>query len=175
MTVFLIVGHIYLVGMSLCAALARHALSGALFLRDHCLQFQFAKLHVGTYTKEARCTVDQRVVRGEGHITGLHQFDNLVLLAVVLQFQVLRIKVEGGIGVIVKVHIHLVAHLAINAQVYLLVEVKGLGLPVPDGQARIVNILQRGTNLQFGRTLSLHSHTAGTEYLLGRAQVEVHV
>ena len=66
----------------------------------------------------------QRVIGGEADITSLNQFDNLVFLAVVFQFQVLRIKVKGSIGVVVQVHIHLVTHLTVDTQIHLLIKVE---------------------------------------------------
>ena len=87
----------------------------------------------------------------------------------------MRVEVEGGIGVVVQVHVHLVAHLTIQTQVDLLVEVETGGLAVTDGQRGILDILQRGTHLQLCRSLCLDTHTTRTEDLLRRPQVEVHV
>ena len=173
--VLFIVGNVDLKRVGLRATFRRDALRGRLLLRQHGLQRQLAKLHVGAYAEEARCAVNERIVRGEGDVAGLHQLDNLVFLAVVLQLQVLRVEVERRIGVVVQVHVHLVAHLSVDAQVDFLVEIEGGGVTVADGQRRVVDVLLRHAYLQLGRTLGLHTHTAGTEYLLGRSEVEVHV
>ena len=52
----------------------------------------------------------ERRVGGERHVAALDELDDLVLLAVILQLHVLRVEVEGGVGVVVEVHVHLVAH-----------------------------------------------------------------
>ena len=139
------------------------------------MQFQFAKLHVSADTKQARGSFYQRVVRGEAYISALHQFDDFVFLAVILQFHVLCVEVKGGIRVVVQVHVHLVAHLAVHVQVDFLVEVKTGGLAVTDRQRGVVDVLHRGTQFQFGCSLRLNAHAARAEDLLGRTQVEVHV
>ena len=57
--VFLVVGNIELKGCQLGATLRRHALRRRILLREHGLQLQLAKLHVGAYTKQARRTLDE--------------------------------------------------------------------------------------------------------------------
>ena len=89
----------------------------------------------------------QRVVRWEGDVTCLHQLDNLVLLAVVLQLQALGVKLKGGVGVVVQLQVHLVAHASIDAQVDFLVKVEGRGLTVADRQRGVLNVLDCGANL----------------------------
>ena len=173
--VLLVVGDIHLEGGGLYTTLRRDALRRRLLLREHRLQLQFAELHIRPDTKEARCALHQGVVRGERHVTRLNQFNDLVFLAFVFQFQVLGVEVERGVGVVVQVHVQLVAHLAVHAQVDLLVEVEGGGLTVTDGQRGVVDTLQVRADLQFGRSLCLDAHTAGAKDLLGRSQVEVHV
>ena len=175
MAVLLVVGHVQLEGCGLRATFRRHALAGRIFLRDDGLQLQFAKLHVRTDTKQAAGTLHQRVVRGEGDVTCLHQLDNLVFLAFVAQLDVLRVEIEGSVGIVVQRHVHLVAHLTRHVQVDLLVEVDGFGITVGLGQRGVVDALQRATQLQLGRSLRLDAHTTRAEYLLGRSQVEVHV
>ena len=174
-TVFLIVGDVNLKGRQLHATLRRHTLRRRILLREDGLQLQLAKLHVGAQTEQTAGTLHQRVVRGERHVTALHQFDDFVLLALVAQLQVLRVEVEGGIGVVVQRHIDLVAYLTRHVQVDLLVEVHRCRLTVTLRQRRIVDVLHRRTQLQLGRSLRLDTHTTGTENLLSRTQVEVHI
>ena len=99
--VFLIVGHVELEGRHLCAALRRYALRRRVLTRNGGLQFQLAELHVGAYTEQTGGALYQRVVAGEGDVTSLDELDDFVLLAVIVQLQVLRVKVEGGVGVVV--------------------------------------------------------------------------
>ena len=143
--VLLVVGHVYLEGGGLCAAATGDAFRGGLLLRHHRIQLQFAELHGGIDAEEARSAFHQRVVGGEADVARLQLLDNLVLLAVVLQLQVLCVEVEGGIGVVVEVEVHLVAHLRIGRDVDFLVEVEARGLTVTDGQRGVVDVLQRGS------------------------------
>ena len=174
-TVLLVVGGIHLEGRCLSTALCRYALRRRLLLREHCLELQLAELHVGPDTEEAGSASHQRVVRGEAHVTTFHQLDDFIFLAVVLQLQVLGIEIERGVSVVVQVHIHLVAHLTVHAEVDLLVEVERRGLTVADGQRGVVDALDVHAQLQFGRSLCFDTHATRTEDLLCRPQVEVHV
>ena len=85
------------------------------------------------------------------------------------------IEVKGGVGVVVQIHIHLVAYLTVHAQVNLLVEVEAGGLTVTDGQRGVIDVLHRGTQLQLCRSLGFDTHTARAEDFFRRSQVEVHV
>ena len=174
-SVLLIVGHIDLEGCELHASLRRHALRRRFLLRQDGLQLQFAKLHIGAHTEEAAGTADERRVGGERHVACLHELDDLVFLAVVLQLHVLRVVVEGGVGVVVEVHVHLVAHLSVDVEVDLLIKLHHRGLAVADGQRGVVHTLLVDAKLQLGSSLRAHSDASGTEDFLGRSQVEVHV
>ena len=173
--VFFVVGHIDLKGCQLYAALTAHRLSGRLFLREHGLQFQFAKLHVGSQSEERAGSLHERGVAGEGDVAGLYELDDLVLLTVVFQFKVLCVIVKGRVGVVVEVHVHLIAHLAVHVEVDLLVEVHRRRLAVANGERRVVDVFQCGTKLQFGRSLRFDADAAGTEDFLSRPEVKVHV
>ena len=175
MAVFFIVGSIDLEGRELCTALCRHALGCRLLLRGNELELELAKLQVGAQAKERGRALDQRRVAGERHVTGLNELYDLVFLAVILELEVLRVEVEGGVGVVVKVHVDLVANLSVDVEVYLLVKVDIGCLAVSDGQRRVVDVLHRGAKLQFCRSLGLYAHAAGAENLFGGTEVEVHV
>ena len=173
--VLFVVGCVYLERCELLAALRRHRLRRRLLLRGYELQLELAELQVGAQTEERGSSAHERRVGGERHVARLDELHNLVLLAVVLQLEALRVEVERSIGVVVEVHVHLVAHTSVQTHVYLLVEVHRGGLAVAHGQRRVVDALHRGTELQLGSTLRLDAHTARTEYLLSRSEVEVHV
>ena len=173
--VFLVVGGIDFERSELNASTTRNALRGRLLLRCHKLQLQLAELQVGAQSEEARSALDETGIRGERHVSTLNELHDFVFLSIVFQLQVLRVEVHRGLGVVVEVHVHLVAHLSVDAQVDFLVEVHRGGLAVSDGQRGILNVLQRGAKLQFGRSLRLDSHTARTENLLSRTQLEMHV
>ena len=173
--VFLVFHSRDLVVRRLRAALAADALRGALLLADYGLQLQFAELHIGAQTEEAADAVNQVAVRGHRDITRLHQLDDLVLLAVVFQFQLLGIEIEGGIGVVVDVHVDLVAHLTRHAEVDFLVEVEAEGLPAVGSQRGVLHVLVGAADLQLCRALGLDLHAARSEDLLGRSQAELDV
>ena len=173
--VFFVVGHVELEGRHLCAALRRYALRRRVLTRNGGLQFQLAELHVGTNTKQTGCALYQRVVAGEGDVTGLDELDDFILLAVVVQLQVLRVEVEGGVGVVVQRHVDLVAYLTRYVQIDFLVEINGGRLAVTLWQRGVVDVLQRGTQFQLGCSLRFDANTARTENLLRRTQVEVHI
>ena len=168
MAVLLVIGHIEFESGGLDATPRRDGLRRRFLLREHRLEFQPTKLHVGSDTKETAGTLYERVVRWERHITGLYQFDDLILLALIFQFEVLRVEVEGGVGVVVQVHVHLVAHPSVHVQVDLLVEVEGCSLAVAHGQRGVVYLLDVAAHLQLSRSLGLDTHTTRTEYLLCR-------
>ena len=175
MAVLLVVGRVYFEWCELCATFRRHTLRRALFLRGHQLQLEFAKLQVGAQAEERAGALHERRVAGERYVTAFHELYDLILLAVVLQLHVLRVEVEGGVGVVVQVHVHLVAHLTVDVEVNLLVEVHRCLVAVAHRQRGVVYLLVGGAKLQLGRTLRSYAHTARTEYFLGRSEVEVHV
>ena len=173
--VLLIIGYIQLKRSELYTAPGRYALRCTLLLRSHHLQLEFAKLHIGSYTEKTAGALDERGVAGKGYIARLNQLDNLIFLAIILQLHVLGIVVEGGIGVVIQVHVHLIAHLSVDVEIDFLIKIHHRCLTVADRQRRIVDVLLVDTELEFGRTLRLHSDAARTEDFLGRSQVEVHI
>ncbi len=175
MAVFLVVCSINFKRGELFSALRRHAFRCRFLLRCHQLQLQFAKLQVGAQTEQRRRALHERRVGGERHVARLDELHYFVFLAVILELEVLRVEVESSVGVVVEVHVHLVAHASVDVEVYLLVEVHGRCLAVAHGQRRVVDVLHRCAELQFGSSLRLYPHAAGAEYLFGRAEVEVHV
>jgi len=174
-TVLLIVCRAKLKRGELLAALTAHAARRTFLLRGNQLQLELAKLHVGAQSEQAAGPLHQRRVAGERHIARLYELDDLVFLAVILQFHVLRVDIHRGIGVVIQVHVHLVAHLAVDVQIDFLVEIHRRCLAVADGQRGIVDALERGTKLQFGRSLCLDAHAPRPEDLLCRTQLKAHV
>ena len=175
MSVFLVISGVYLKRRHLRASAWWHTLSSGVFLRNHCLQFQFAKLHICTHTEERRCSFYERWIRWEGNISCLNKFYNLVFLALITQFYVFGIPVKGSVGIVVKVHVHLISNLTIDIQIYFLVKVKSLSLSVSYWQWGVVYILHRHAHLQLCRTLCLYAHSSWSEYFLCWSKVEVHI
>ena len=58
-TVFLVICHIKLEGSKLHATPARYTLGSRLLLREHRLQLELAKLHIGSYTKKTAGALDE--------------------------------------------------------------------------------------------------------------------
>ena len=133
-TVFLIVGYIQLERSGLRATFRGNALRRGVLLRQHGLELQLTELQVGAHAKQAAGALNQRVVRRESDVTGLNQFDNLVLLALVAQLQVLRVEVEGSVGVVIQRHIHLITNLTRHVDIDFLIEIDTLRLTVTDGE-----------------------------------------
>ena len=175
MAILLIIGYIDFKWSQLYTALTGNTLGCTLLLRSHHLQFQLTKLHIGSYTKEATGTLDERRVARERHITSLNELDNLIFLTIILQLHILRIIIQRGIRIIVQVHIHLIAHLTIDIEIYLLIEVHHRGFSVADRQRWIIDALLVHTQFQFGRTLCPDTDTTRSENLLSRSQVEMHI
>ena len=173
--VLLIIGYIQLKRSELHTAPGRYALRCTLLLRSYHLQLEFAKLHIGSNTKQTAGAFDERRVGREGDVARLNEFDDFIFLAVVLQFHVLCIEIEGGIGVVIQVHVHLIAHLSVDVEIDFLIKIHHRRLSVADRQRRIVDVFLVDTELEFGRTLCLHSDATRTEDFLCRSQVEVHI
>ena len=122
--ILFIVRHVHLEGSGLGSTFRRDTLGGGFLLRKYRLEFQATELHIRTYTKQTRSTFYQRVVGGECDISCLYQFDNLVRLTLVFQFQVLCVKIKCGIGIVVQIHVHLIAYPTIHVQIDFLIEIE---------------------------------------------------
>ena len=173
--VFIVVGGRKLIVRQLHAALRLHRLGRTLLLGNHRLEFEAAELHVGAHSKKTLCTADEARVGGHRHVAGLDELHNLILLAFVAQFEALRIEVERGFGVVVEVHIDLVAHLSVEREVHLLVEVKAEDAAVAFRERGVVRPAVVGADFEFGAALRLHAYPARSEDFFGRSEVELHV
>ena len=85
------------------------------------------------------------------------------------------VEIEGGIGVVVEVHIDLVTDLSRHVEVNLLVEVESSLLSASHRQRGVVNIGIGAAELQLCGALGAQTDAAGSEDLLRRSQVEVHI
>ena len=93
-------------------------------MADYGLNFEFTELHVCAKAEEAAYAWYEADVAGEGYVAGFDEFDDFVFFAVVFEFEVLCVVVEGGLCVVVQVHVDLVAHLTVEAQVDFFIEVE---------------------------------------------------
>ena len=144
-------------------------------LSNHRLQFQAPKLHICAQTKQTLSTTNERRLRGHRHITRLNEFDNLVFLPLVAQFEILCIKVERGFRVVVEVHIHLVTHLSVERKIHLFVEVKAKDTAITLRQGRIVRPSVVCPQFQFCTSLRAYSYTSWAENFLCGSERKLHI
>ena len=144
-------------------------------MADYRLYLQFAELHICTKAKEAADAWHEADVAGERDVTSFDELDDFVFLAVIFEFEVLGVVVEGGLRVVVQVHVDFVAHLTIEAEVNLLVEVKTYCFTTRCCKSRVVDLLGVDAHLEFCTTLCLDLHTTRTKDFLCRSKVEMHI
>ena len=159
----------------LASAFGTDGCGSGVFLRHDSLQFQFAELQVGAHAEQRTGTSDERRVGRHADVTGFDEFDDFVFFALIAQFDLLGVKVEGGFGVIVEVHVDFVADLTVQAEVYLFVEVESEDFSVSLTERGVVGEAGVGTDFEFCRTLGFDSDAAGTENLFEFSEREVHV
>ena len=92
-----------------------------------------------------------------------------------MQLEILSVEVESRFRIIVKVEVHLVAHLAVDADIDFLVEIEAEHLAVALRERGVVGEARVRTDFQFGGTLSLDAHTARAEDFIGWPEVKLHV
>ena len=78
-------------------ALAADGLTAGFLLRDDGLHLQFSKLQIGTHTKQGGSTAHQLGVGGQGNVTCLKEFDNLVILSFVMELHILVVKGKSSL------------------------------------------------------------------------------
>ena len=101
--------------------------------------------------------------------------DDIVFLAFVVEFDILLVEGERGLGVVAHVEVHLLAYFALDARLDLLVEIEDVIVPRTLCQGRVLDVLVLESEEQLRRTLHLQLHTAGTEELICRTDIELHV
>ena len=157
------------------AALAADGLRLAVLLADQGLDAELAELQVGLDTEQRLAAADKRRRQVHRHITCLDRLDDVILLAFVVQFEVLLVERERGLGVVTHVEVQLLAYLALDAGLDLLVEIEDVIVSRPHGKRRVRDILVLETEKQLGASLHLELHTARTEHFVRRTDVEFHV
>ena len=146
-----------------------------LLLRNQGRGGELAELHGGLDTEEGRAASYERRPGSHAHVTGLDVLDDFVLLALVLQLEVLGVEVEGSIGVVVHVERHLVAHLGGDRCLYLFVEIEVGLFTRTHRQGRVVELVVLQAHIQLDRALGGQLHAAGAEDLLEGPERKVHV
>ena len=79
------------------AALTADGLAAGFLLRDDGLHLQLSKLQIGTHTKQGGSTAHQLGVGGQGNVTCLKEFDNLVILSFVMELHILVVKGKSSL------------------------------------------------------------------------------
>ena len=103
-------------------------------LADQGLDAQLAELEVGLDTKQRLATTDKRRVQIHRHISCLDGLDDIVFVSLVVELEVLLIKGETGLGVIVEVEVDFLAHFTIDRCLYFLVKIEDIVIPCPLGE-----------------------------------------
>ena len=156
-------------------ALAAHRLTLRVLLTYQRLHFQFPELQIGLHAEQRLTTSNQARVQVHRYITRLNTLDNVILFALVRQFQVLLVERERCLRVVRQVEIQLIAHLTVHAHLYLLIEIEDVVITSTLRKARIFNVLVLKSEEQFRRPLHLQLHPARSEYLVRRTDVELHI
>ncbi len=159
----------------LCATLAANRLALAVLLADKGLDTQFAELQIGLDTEKCLTARNKGRVQIHRHIPRLNGLDDVILLPLVGEFEVLLIERETGFGIVIEVEIQFIAHLAIDIDLYLLIEIEDVVVAGTDGKTRVAYILVLEAEEQLGRTLHLELHAAGAKDLVGRTDIEFHI
>ena len=99
--------------VGLLSSLAGNTCACTLLLTYHSLHFQLAELDIGSQTEQTADARHETHVAGERDVACLDELHNLVLFAIILQFHVLSIIVEGRLCVVVEVQVNFVTHFTI--------------------------------------------------------------
>ena len=173
--VLVIVGRRELEVVELHAAARIHALRRTLFLRHHGAEFQASELHVGANAEQTLSAADQTRIGGQRYVARLDQFHDFVLFSLVTQFELLRVEVKRGVGVVVEIHVHLVAHFSVEREVHFLVKIKAEDAAVAFGQRGVVGEAVGRPDFELGRSLCAHAHAARAEDFFCRSERKLHV
>ena len=139
------------------------------------MYLEFAELQTNFHTEQCLRTADQTAVQIHRHVTCLNRLNDIILLAFVPEFQVLLVETERCFGVVVEAEVQLVANLAVDGGLNLLIEIEDVIVTRTLGQRWVVDVLVLESEQQLCRTLHLQLHTAGTEHLVCGTDIELHV
>ena len=87
----------------------------------------------------------------------------------------LRVEVKCGVGVVVEIHVHLVAHFSVEREVHFLVEVKAEHAAIAFGQRGVVGEAVGRPDFELGRSLCAHAHAARAEDFFCRSERKLHI
>ena len=74
--------------------------------------------------EEGRGAAYQRRSGGHADVSRLDIAHYVVLRTLILKLEILRVEIEGGVGVVVEIEFHAVAHRRCHRGLYLLIEIK---------------------------------------------------
>ena len=111
---------------------------------------QLAELQIRFHTEQGRSTIDQRVAGRHADITGFQRFDDLVLFSRIGQFQLFRVEVERGLGIVVHAEVDFRADGSLHVQLHALVKVEEGPFTLTFGEGRILLVGHFHAHGEFG-------------------------
>ena len=162
-------------GRGLHAAGGADGLGFGVLLAEQGGEGELAELELCLDAEQRGGAPDEGRAGGHGHVAGLEGLDDLVLLAFVRELEVLAVEIEGGVGVVGHVELHLVAYGGRDVGLYLLVEVEVCLAARGEGEGGIVGLVGLDSHAELHAALRGEADSAGAEDFLQRAQGEVHV
>ena len=174
-TILVVLVHIHGELGSLRPTLGIHRLALGILLRNQTGHGQSAELQLAFDAKQRRATLYQRRPGGHRHITGLDTLHYIILLALVVESQVLGVEVESRVGIVGHIEVHTVAHRSINGGLYALIKIEiGLAARI-NRQRRVVGEVALHAHIDLYRPLGFKLHSTRPEYFFQRAQRKVHI
>ena len=145
MTVGIVVVGLDVEFRALHTSLGGNSLRFRVLLRHQTSKVELAELQLCLETEQCGSAADQTRPGGHADITGLQVLDNLILLTLIVEFKILGIERECGVGVVVHVELQLVADRSIDGGLDFLIEVKICLSAVLQRKRRIVGLVALDT------------------------------
>ncbi len=111
-----------------------------------------AELHLGFQSEKALASGNQGAVERKGNIPRFNQFDDLVFLAFVLEFQFV-FKIKGSFCIVIGIEFNFIADLGHHAHLDALLEVEVGGAALADVERGIVAAVGEDAKGNFGASL----------------------
>ena len=105
-------------------AFTAYRLRLTVLLADQRLNTKLTELQIRLDTEQRLAAANKRTRQVHRYITCLNTLNDIVLLALVIQLQILLVERERGLGVVTQVEIQLRTHLTLNTRLNLLVEIE---------------------------------------------------
>ena len=116
--------------------------------------------------------LNEGVTKAHTHIASLNFLKDLVFSSAVLQLE-LVLEIEGGLGVKIRVELHLLADLPDYTELDLLVEVENSRVLLANGQVRVVCPVVVDGKIQRGQARGAHRDRPASKHIAQFAHVDV--